>query len=222
MQGDNDAQERDRFQGSDREIANSGSPAPAVAVSPCRQHGPMTDSSPAAPTRRTRSRRDRRRSYLYDRPVYEQRLPPPDPADTAVVASRLLADAGSLRSALRAPMRDLGLDHRLGLLLLAFPQEGYRLNIAHVAWRMGITTGGASRLVDNAEARALVERHFSSPDRRATQVRLTHEGHALRAALYDVIRGGLSTDRGVRPSFGIRSYLDRFRPPAARRGFRDP
>jgi DNA-binding MarR family transcriptional regulator len=87
---------------------------------------------------------------------------------------------------------------------------------------MGITTSGASRLVDNAEARALVEREFSSPDRRATQVRLTHEGHALRAALYGVIRSGLPTDRDVRPSFGIRTYLDRFRPLEARRGFRDP
>ncbi len=167
-------------------------------------------------------RRRGRRPYFVERPTpREGPRPAPEPGDPAIAAAELLAAAGSLLSALRKPMREAGLDLRLARLLLTFPPNRAPLRIAQIAWRLGITTGAATRLVDRADARHLVDRHYGCTDRRGTWVQLTREGWELRAVIDQRLRGDLSTKRPAGRAFGIRYYLETeriVRRPARRRG----
>jgi len=120
-----------------------------------------------APARRRESRRPRKQYYV-DRP------------DPAQAATELLIAAGSLLSALRKPLKTKKIDLPLARLLLTFRVDSPRIRISELAWRLGLTTGATSRLVDRADARFLVDRHYSCVDRRGTTVTLTREGWALR------------------------------------------
>jgi DNA-binding MarR family transcriptional regulator len=162
------------------------------------------------PDVRPRSRRTRRRTYFAERlfasPPDEQAR---DPNDPAAAASALLIDAGSLLSALRPLLRAEDLDLRMARLALCFPTAGRPLRAADIAWRLGITTGAASRLLDHAEARGIVDKHYLYIDRRGTWVCLTTRGRAIREQVETVVRNGVCTERRRGKAFGIRAYLDR-------------
>jgi DNA-binding MarR family transcriptional regulator len=167
-------------------------------------------------------RRRGRRPYFVERPIpREGPRQPPEPGDPAIDAAELLAAAGSLLSALRKPLREAGIDLRLARLLLTFPPNRAPLRIAQIAWRLGITTGAATRLVDRADAILLVDRHYGCTDRRGTWVQLTRKGWELRAVVDQRLRADLSTKRPAGRAFGIRYYLENervVRRPARRRG----
>jgi DNA-binding MarR family transcriptional regulator len=166
-------------------------------------------------------RRRGRRPYFVERPIpREGPRQPPEPGDPAIAAAELLAAAGSLLSSLRKPLREAGIDLRLARLLLTFPPNRAPLRIAQIAWRLGITTGAATRLVDRADARLLVDRHYGCTDRRGTWVQLTRRGWELRAVVDQRLRADLSTRRPAGRAFGIRYYLETervVRRPARRR-----
>ena len=158
-------------------------------------------------------RRRGRRPYFVERPIArEAPRQPPETGDPAIAAADLLAAAGSLLSALRKPMREAGIDLPLARLVLTFPPNRAPLRIAQIAWRLGITTGAATRLVD---------RHYGCTDRRGTWVQLTREGWELREVVDQRLRAGVSTKRPAGRAFGIRYYLEHervVRRPARRRG----
>lgn len=167
-------------------------------------------------------RRRGRRPYFVERPIArEAPRHPPETGDPAIAAADLLAAAGSLLSALRKPTREAGIDLPLARLVLTFPPNRAPLRIAQIAWRLGITTGAATRLVDRADARLLVDRHYGCTDRRGTWVQLTREGWELREIVDQRLRAGVSTKRPAGRAFGIRYYLEHervVRRPARRRG----
>jgi DNA-binding MarR family transcriptional regulator len=135
---------------------------------------------PQAPERRRLPRRPRQR-YYPERPLAHERTSRDrDSGDAAQAATELLIAAGSLVSALRKPLKQKGIDIPLARLLLSFRADYPRVRIGELAWRLGLTTGATSRLVDRADARFLVDRHYSCVDRRGTTVTLTRDGWALR------------------------------------------
>ncbi len=116
----------------------------------------MRGMLPEGHTEERLPRRRGRRPYFVERPIpREGPRPAPEPGDPAIAAAELLAAAGSLLSALRKPMREADLDLRLVRLLLTFPPNRAPLRIAQIAWRLGITTGAATR-------RSTVRMHASS------------------------------------------------------------
>ncbi len=141
-----------------------------------------------APEIRRLPRRPRRRPYDVERPLRrEEPRQAPDPDDPAQAAANLLTAAGTLLSALRKPLRDKGVDLPLARLLLTFPVNRVPLRIGQIAWRLGITTGATTRLVDRADERFLVDRHDGCTDRRGTWVILTREGWALRSEVDEIL-----------------------------------
>ena len=103
---------------------------------------------PPRPDVRPRSRRSLRRTYFAERMFTPPPgAPVPDPDDAAAALGALLTEAGSLLSALRPLLRAEGLDFRAARLVLCFPAAERPLRAADVAWRLGITSGAASRLL---------------------------------------------------------------------------
>jgi DNA-binding MarR family transcriptional regulator len=128
------------------------------------------------------------------------RRPAPEPGDPAIAAAELLAAVGSLLSALRKPLREKRVDLRLARLLLTFPVNGSPLRITQIAWRLGITTGAATRLVDRADRRFLVDQHDGCTDPRSTWVNVTREGWALRDQVDELLRAGQTCKTARIPS----------------------
>ncbi|HET9728103.1 MAG TPA: MarR family transcriptional regulator [Acidimicrobiia bacterium] len=167
----------------------------------------MTKSEPIA-TRPFRASSRRGTRVLYVRGVTPQiPAPPPlDDDDPARVAITTLHDAGALVSALRPVLRKAGFDPRFARLVLAFT-DPLPLRVADIAWELGITTGAASRLLDAAEERGLVDKHYQSHDRRGTWCVLSARGRGMRTFIEGTIRAGLERQRKRGKAYGIRAYL---------------
>src|SRR5215467_9684489 len=102
-----------------------------------------------------------------------------DRTDPGTAAAFTLVDAGSLTSALRPKLRAAGFDPSFMPLVMSFatvPSPTQRLT--DTAWRLGISTGAASHLVDRAEQRGIVTKRCEPLDRRGTWVSLTSNGRA--------------------------------------------
>lgn len=98
-----------------------------------------------------------------------------------LVFGRLLGAANRLEYILgRALEEEAGLDHTLFELLLVVGRAGGRgVPVRDVAEARVLTSGGATRLVQRAVVRGLVERTTSPDDRRVHLVALTAEGERL-------------------------------------------
>jgi hypothetical protein len=108
--------------------------------------------------------------------VFERlELPPtPDRTDPGTAAAFTMVEAGSLASALRPKLKAAGIDPRFMPLVMSFatvPSPTQRLT--DIAWRLGISTGAASHLLDRAEQRGLVTKRGEPMDRRGTWISLT-------------------------------------------------
>jgi DNA-binding MarR family transcriptional regulator len=172
-------------------------------------HAPWPDQP-----RRPRSRRHEPRPYLVERPRrYEPAQRQYDRDDPGEVAAATLAEAGRVLSALRPRLRDAGIDQRIARVLLCYPPTGHGLRIFKIAERLGVAPGTASRWVDEAETRALVDKHYPDViDRRATWTRLTRPGWAARAEVIALLRDAVTKPRPKLFAYGRRSYLESLRP----------
>jgi DNA-binding MarR family transcriptional regulator len=143
---------------------------------------------------------------------------PPDNDDPATAAAQLLGEAGALVSALRTA----GFDVPTARLVLTFPTVRHPLGVSDVAWRMGLTPGAASRLLDRAEEQGLVDKLYGPIDRRTTSARLTAAGRSLRSRVEEHLCGGVEMQRARGIANGTRDYLEAITPPGGLRGYRVP
>jgi DNA-binding MarR family transcriptional regulator len=183
-------------------------------VSPGRDDGRVQQPESG----RSRTRRHERLRHKIEPIPPDVSGAPPEADDRATVAARTLNDAGSLLSTLRAAHVDV----RMARLALVFPTARHPLDAADVAWRMGLTPSGATRLLDRAEQRGFVDKFYGPIDRRTTSVRLTALGRAFRSDVEQRIRAGIDTDRPRGPANGTRDYLEAITPPGGLRGYRIP
>lgn len=104
---------------------------------------------------------------------------------------------------------------RFELLLRLGRTPGEQLSMSELADQLGVTSGGATRLVDKVAADGLVARHACSHDRRVQHVALTDEGRAVLAEALAWHREDLArelTDRLDPPDRAqLDALLDRLR-----------
>jgi DNA-binding MarR family transcriptional regulator len=72
--------------------------------------------------------------------------------------------------------------------------------VYELATELGLSTGGASKLVDRLEARGLCRRHPNPRDRRSSLLKLTPAGAALRATAQRIVDAELNDMVGSRLS----------------------
>ena len=98
---------------------------------------------------------------------------------------------------------------RFELLLRLGRSPGEELTMSALADQLGVTSGGATRLVDRVAADGLVERRACSNDRRVHHVRLTEAGRARLEAAVELHRADLARELGGRLDDDERRELDR-------------
>ncbi len=108
---------------------------------------------------------------------------------------------------------------RFELLLRLGRSPGERLSVSRLAEQLGVTPGGATRLVDRVAEDGLVERTLCDTDRRVQYVRLTEAGRERLADVLAHHRRDLERELTSRFSAEEReqfeSLLDRLRTPPA-------
>lgn len=120
------------------------------------------------------------------------------------------AFAASLTRAMDLPMSQFEVLLRLGRT------PGDELTMSDLAQQLGVTAGGATRLVDRVLTSGWVARRGCTSDRRVQHVRLTDEGRAVlqralrihRADLAERLTSRLTTDERAQ----LDALLDRLRP----------
>lgn len=136
-----------------------------------------------------------------DRCPGENRVPVAGADDPAIgTYGRLVEVARRLEHAFsRSIEAATGLpDAQFELLLRLGRSPGDELKMSDLARQLGVTSGGATRLVDRVVAAGLVERRACPEDRRVLHVRLTTAGRELLAVAIEVHRRDLArelTDR---------------------------
>jgi DNA-binding MarR family transcriptional regulator len=119
-------------------------------------------------------------------------------------ARRLLSELERTSAQLAAAV-DRRLQHETGLPLVLFePMSviGSRdiCRVYELATELGISSGGASKLVDRLEARGHCRRHPNPGDRRSSLLKLTPAGTALLAAAQRIVDAELGDMLGSRLS----------------------
>lgn len=144
-------------------------------------------------------------------PRFYDPWPPPDrdPADVAVVASRVLATAGRLQTRLRRVARRHGADPLLMRFLLLFAETQGTLRITDVAEHLGVSHPTASRVAERAFTAGLVNKFGSDLDGREVTVRPTVEGRDAVSRCLDAIR----RDAGAALHRADAAVLDLLGPP---------
>lgn len=100
-------------------------------------------------------------------------------------------------------------DTHFEVLLRLGRSPGEQLTMSALAAQLGVTSGGATRLVDRVAAVGLVERRACATDRRVSYVGLTERGREQLAAALDVHRGDLQHELGARLRPSELATLDR-------------
>lgn len=95
------------------------------------------------------------------------------------------------------------------VLLRLGRSPGESLTMSELARQLGVTSGGATRLVDRVSAAGLVERRSCTSDRRVHHVRLTAAGHDRLAEALELHRQDLADELTARLDDTDRSHLDR-------------
>jgi DNA-binding MarR family transcriptional regulator len=129
-----------------------------------------------------------------------------------------------LREQLEAQgFNDLGSSY--GYVFRALGSESLHLRV--LARRLGMTDQGASKIIDEMEARGYVERRVDPDDGRVKQLRLAKRGRAALSAarhFHAQYEARLRADHGDRAVDGLRRMLETFiarngQEPAALRAF---
>lgn len=110
--------------------------------------------------------------------------------------------AHTLRRDLDLPMPQFEVLLRLGR------SPGDELTMSALAQQLGVTSGGATRLVDRVLERGWVARRTCTADRRVQHVRLSAEGRALLERALRVHRADLARDLTARLDEDSRAQLD--------------
>jgi DNA-binding MarR family transcriptional regulator len=114
-----------------------------------------------------------------------------------------LADAGRTGSAFRRLLKANDIDPKLARLMLLF--EGFfSLRVADVAWELSVSPSTASRWLDRAEREGLVDKFYSSFDRRGTWARITRRGVELRTRAQLLLASIPTNARPAGVVYGIR------------------
>jgi DNA-binding MarR family transcriptional regulator len=111
-----------------------------------------------------------------------------DPADVAVVASRLLVASGRNTTRVRAVAKRHGSDPQLVRLLLLFAESNRPLRIGNVAEMLGVSHTTASRTAKRAQAAGLVDKFATSIDGREVTIRITVAGRHAVIRCLDALR----------------------------------
>ena len=111
-----------------------------------------------------------------------------DPADVAVVASRLLVASGRMTTRLRSVARTHGADPQLVRLLLLFAESNRPLRIGNVAEVLGVSHTTAGRLAARAQAAGLVDKFGTTIDGREVTIRITAIGRVAVTRCLDALR----------------------------------
>ena len=123
--------------------------------------------------------------------------PDRDPADVAVVASRLLVASGRLDTRVRSIARDHRVDLQLVRLLLLFAESNRPLRIGNVAELLGVSHATASRAAARAQAAGLVDKFPTAIDGREVTVRITVAGRTAVTRCLDALRSDAATVLGL-------------------------
>lgn len=116
----------------------------------------------------------------------------------------------------RLAERALGRAHYRALYFIA-RQPG--LTISDLLALLGITKQSLGRVVKELEARALLSTRPGGRDRRAKELRLTEEGRATEAAIFDLLRDAMSrayTQAGQQAVTGFWQVSEALLPPRER------
>jgi DNA-binding MarR family transcriptional regulator len=129
-------------------------------------------------------------SFLIRRPRLGNTWPPRDrePVDVALVAARILALSGRLRSRMRRAARDAGVELDVVSLLLLFSEATGWLRIIDVAEQLGVGRATASRLATRAEAAGLIDKLTNSIDGREVVCRLSVKGRSAVTLCLESLR----------------------------------
>jgi MarR family transcriptional regulator, 2-MHQ and catechol-resistance regulon repressor len=139
--------------------------------------------------------------------------PPVEGVDDEAISTygRILEVARRLEHVFEETLRAEGGPHgaRFELLLRLGRSPGDELTMSELAVQLGVTSGGATRLVDRVAADDLVERRACTSDRRVHHVRLTERGRERLAAALEPHRRDLARELTSRLDPTSRSELDR-------------
>jgi MarR family transcriptional regulator, 2-MHQ and catechol-resistance regulon repressor len=97
---------------------------------------------------------------------------------------------------------------RFELLLRLARTPGEQLTMSELADQLGVTSGGATRLVDKVAADGLVARRACTEDRRVHHVALTEAGRARLAEVLDAHRADLRRELTDRLTGDQQAQLD--------------
>jgi MarR family transcriptional regulator, 2-MHQ and catechol-resistance regulon repressor len=97
---------------------------------------------------------------------------------------------------------------RFELLLRLGRSPGEELTMSELAGQLGVTSGGATRLVDRVAGDGLVERRACSGDRRVHHVRLTERGRERLQVALVAHRADLARELTARLDEPERQQLD--------------
>jgi DNA-binding MarR family transcriptional regulator len=107
-------------------------------------------------------------------------------AQPSAPAAQLFA-AGRMSSSLRRALRVHDIDPRMARLVLCFYGR-HKVRPREIAFNAAVSTSTASRWLDRAEARGLVDKYYNDvADLRSTSARLTASGRALRATVEQLL-----------------------------------
>jgi MarR family transcriptional regulator, 2-MHQ and catechol-resistance regulon repressor len=142
----------------------------------------------------------------------EDRTPVPGTDDPAIATFGRLVEVvrqlgvefhGSIAAATGLPAAHFEVLLRLGR------SPGDQLRMSELASQLGVTSGGATRLVDRVAAGGLVERRACVDDRRVHHVRLTEDGRQQLERALAVHREDLARELTSRLDPDTRAQLDR-------------
>jgi MarR family transcriptional regulator, 2-MHQ and catechol-resistance regulon repressor len=97
---------------------------------------------------------------------------------------------------------------RFELLLRLGRSPGEELTMSELADQLGVTSGGATRLVDRVAADGLVARRPCTQDRRVHHVALTDAGRTLLEQVLEAHRADLERELTSRLPDDTRAHLD--------------
>jgi MarR family transcriptional regulator, 2-MHQ and catechol-resistance regulon repressor len=124
--------------------------------------------------------------------------PPLDGVDDPAISTygRLVEVVRRLDATFERTIREVGglPTPRFELLLRLARSPGEELTMSELGVQLGVTSGGATRLVDRVAADGLVERRLCSSDRRVHHVRLTEAGRERLAAVLPAHREDLARE----------------------------
>jgi DNA-binding MarR family transcriptional regulator len=133
-----------------------------------------------------------------------------DPADVALVASRLLVTSGRLSSRLRRIARKHRIDLRVVRLLLLFSESNRPLRIGNIAESLGVAHSTASRAATKAHAAGLIDKFGTAVDGREVTVRITPAGRAAITRCLDAMRSDAADVLGLAAAATVHPRGDDF------------